>query len=297
MKRLVAIVGPTAIGKSSLALSLAQAFNGEVIGADSRQVYRHMDIGTAKPTQQERSLVPHHLIDIISPDEDFSLAQYQQLARQTIENIQQHNRLPLLVGGSGQYVWAVLEGWQVPRVAPDLELRRSLEEKEASLGEILDMAVQIAEGLNAAHAKDVVHRDIKPANIMLTSSGTVKIMDFGLAKLKGATKLTKTGTTMGTLPYMSPEQAGGRDVDGRSDIFSLGAMLYEMITGRLPFQGDNEAAIIRAIISDEPEPLARYKSGISDGLQRIISKTLAKDRAERYQHADEMLADQKNPAG
>jgi tetratricopeptide (TPR) repeat protein/predicted Ser/Thr protein kinase len=173
-------------------------------------------------------------------------------------------------------------------------VKDSLEEKEASLTDILEMATQIAEGLNAAHTKEVVHRDIKPANIMLTSSGTVKIMDFGLAKLKGATKLTKTGTTMGTLPYMSPEQAGGKDVDGRSDIFSLGAMLYEMITGHLPFRGDNEAAIVRSIVSDEPEPLARYKAGVSDGLQHILSKALAKDRNERYQHADELLADLKH---
>jgi tetratricopeptide (TPR) repeat protein/predicted Ser/Thr protein kinase len=173
-------------------------------------------------------------------------------------------------------------------------VKDSLEEKEASLSDILEMATQIAEGLNAAHTREVVHRDIKPANIMLTSSGTVKIMDFGLAKLKGATKLTKTGTTMGTLPYMSPEQAGGKDVDGRSDIFSLGAMLYEMITGHLPFKGDNEAAIIRSIVSNEPEPLARYKAGVSDGLQHIITKALAKDCNERYQHADELLADLKH---
>jgi tetratricopeptide (TPR) repeat protein/predicted Ser/Thr protein kinase len=173
-------------------------------------------------------------------------------------------------------------------------VKESMEKKEASLSEILETATQIAEGLNAAHSKQVIHRDIKPANIMLTSSGTVKIMDFGLAKLKGATKLTKTGTTMGTLPYMSPEQAGGKDVDGRSDIFSLGVMLYEMITGQLPFRGDNEAAIIKSIVTQEPEPLARYKAGVSEGLQHIITKALAKDPAERYQHADELLADLKH---
>jgi len=131
MNRLVAIVGPTATGKSRLALRLAQTFNGEIVSADSWQVYRYMDIGTAKPSRQELSLVPHRLIDMVNPDEDFSLAQYQQLAYQTIDEIQQHNKLALLVGGSGLYVWAVLEGWEIPQVPPDLEFRHSLEEKAA----------------------------------------------------------------------------------------------------------------------------------------------------------------------
>ena len=134
MDRLVAIVGPTAVGKSAVALRLAQTFNGEIVGADSRQVYRYMDIGTAKPGQAELALVPHHLIDIIDPDEDFSLAQYQQLAFEAINDVQRRSRLPLLVGGSGQYVWAVLEGWEVPAVAPDLEFRGILEEKAAEGG-------------------------------------------------------------------------------------------------------------------------------------------------------------------
>ncbi len=134
MNRLVAIVGPTATGKSRLALRLAQDFNGEIVSADSRQVYRYMDIGTAKLSRQELSLVPHHLIDIVNPDEDFSLAQYQQLAYRAIDDIQQGNKLALLVGGSGLYVRAVLEGWEIPQVPPDPEFRRSLEEKAASGG-------------------------------------------------------------------------------------------------------------------------------------------------------------------
>jgi len=132
MNHLVAIVGPTGVGKSKLALRLAQAFDGEIVSADSRQVYRYMDIGTAKPSREERALVPHHLIDIVSPDENFSLAQYQQLAYRAIEDIQQRNKLALLVGGSGLYVWSVLEGWGIPQVAPDPEFRHSLEEKAAS---------------------------------------------------------------------------------------------------------------------------------------------------------------------
>jgi tRNA dimethylallyltransferase len=127
MNLLVAVVGPTGVGKSRLALNLAQAFDGEIASADSRQVYRYMDIGTAKPTKKELSLVPHHLIDIVNPNEDFSLAQYQRLAYGAIEDIQRRGKLPILAGGSGLYVWAILEGWRIPGVAPDPELRRQLE--------------------------------------------------------------------------------------------------------------------------------------------------------------------------
>jgi tRNA dimethylallyltransferase len=129
MNHLLAVVGPTGVGKSRLALHLAQAFDGEIVSADSRQVYRYMDVGTAKPTKEELSLVHHHLIDIVNPDEDFSLAQYQQLAYEAISDIQKRGKLAILAGGSGLYVWAVVEGWKIPKVAPDLKLRRRLEEK------------------------------------------------------------------------------------------------------------------------------------------------------------------------
>jgi len=131
MNFLVAIVGPTGIGKSRLALHLARKFGGEIISADSRQVYRHMDIGTAKPDPQEQAQVRHHLIDIVNPDEDFSLAQYQKLAFSAIRDIQRRAKLPILVGGSGLYVRAVLEGWQLPKAKPDPELRRQLEKRAA----------------------------------------------------------------------------------------------------------------------------------------------------------------------
>ncbi len=134
MNRLVAIVGPTAVGKSRAAIRLAQTFNGEIVNADSRQVYRQMDIGTAKPTPEELALVPHHLVSIVNPDESFSLAQYQKLAHKAIEDIQKRKKLPLLVGGSGLYVWTVVEGWQIPQVPPSLELRRKLEAKINALG-------------------------------------------------------------------------------------------------------------------------------------------------------------------
>jgi len=120
-----------------------------------------------------------------------------------------------------------------------------LNEKTLSLKGVLDIAIQIAEGLNAAHKKGIVHRDIKSDNLMLTNEGLIKIMDFGLAKLRGVSRLTKTGSTVGTLGYMSPEQVQGMGADQRSDIFSFGVVLYEMITGQLPFKGEHEAAIMR----------------------------------------------------
>ncbi len=135
MNRLLAVVGPTGAGKSRLALRLAKALDGEIVSADSRQVYRHMNIGTAKPTTEEQALVPHHLIDVVNPDEDFSLAQYQQLAYKAIEDIHRRHKLALLVGGSGLYVWSVLEAWKIPAVAPDPEFRRHLETKAAGGGE------------------------------------------------------------------------------------------------------------------------------------------------------------------
>lgn len=127
MSPLVAIVGPTATGKSSLALELCQTLNGEIISADSRQVYRYMDIGTAKPTKEERALVSHHLIDVADPDDDFSLALYQSKAVETIDDIQRRKKTAFLVGGSGLYVWALLEGWRIPEVPPDPTLRKQLE--------------------------------------------------------------------------------------------------------------------------------------------------------------------------
>jgi serine/threonine protein kinase/Tfp pilus assembly protein PilF len=170
-------------------------------------------------------------------------------------------------------------------------IKELIKRKTLSLGEILKIAIQIAEGLNVAHKKGVVHRDIKSDNIMLIDEGLVKIMDFGLAKLKGVSKLTKTGTTLGTIQYMSPEQARGIEVDQRSDIFSFGVVLYEIITGQLPFRGEHEAAIIYSIINETPEPLARFKANVPKGLQRIVDKAMEKNREERYQHVDDMLAD------
>lgn len=128
------VVGPTAVGKTALAIALAQALDGEIISADSRQVYRGMDIGTAKPSAAERAATPHHLIDVVNPNEEFSLALYQDLATAAIAEVATRDRLPLLVGGTGQYLAALLEGWQIPRVAPQPELRAALEHEAAQYG-------------------------------------------------------------------------------------------------------------------------------------------------------------------
>ncbi|OGO16785.1 MAG: tRNA (adenosine(37)-N6)-dimethylallyltransferase MiaA [Chloroflexi bacterium RBG_16_50_11] len=138
MKRLIAIVGPTGIGKSRLALRLAAVFPGEIVSADSRQVYRYMDIGTAKPTPTELASIPHHLIDIVNPDDDFSLATYLEMARKAIDDIHARGKLPLLVGGTGLYIRAVLEGWQVPGVSPDRKFRYNIEKKvnESNINDI-----------------------------------------------------------------------------------------------------------------------------------------------------------------
>jgi serine/threonine protein kinase/Flp pilus assembly protein TadD len=170
-------------------------------------------------------------------------------------------------------------------------LKKLVEEDTTSIKEVLEIAIQVCDGLAAAAEKGVIHRDIKSDNIMVTPKGQVKIMDFGLAKLKGASKLTKTGSTLGTASYMSPEQTVGEKVDHRSDIFSFGVVLYELLTGRLPFRGEHHAAIAYSIVNEDPQPIARFNEKVTPEIERIVLKALAKDKEERYQHIDDMLAD------
>ena len=171
------------------------------------------------------------------------------------------------------------------------EVRAKIKERPLKLDEALDIAIQAAEGLRAAHEKGVVHRDIKSSNLMLTSTGQVKIMDFGLAQLKGGTRLTKTDTMLGTPAYMSPEQAQRLATDERTDIWSLGVVLYEMVTGRLPFAGEREEAVIFSIIKEAHDPITAIRAGVPLELDRIVGKALAKKPEQRYQHIDDMLVD------
>ena len=165
------------------------------------------------------------------------------------------------------------------------------------VAETIDVARQIAEGMAEAHEKGIVHRDIKPANIMITEKGQIKIMDFGLAKLAGQMKVTKSGTPLGTAPYMSPEQTRGEKVDHRSDIWSLGVVIYEMLTGELPFRGDYEQAIIYSILNESPEPPAGLRTTVPVALERIIFKCLEKKASKRYQHFDELIVDLRKAGG
>jgi TolB-like protein/Tfp pilus assembly protein PilF/predicted Ser/Thr protein kinase len=159
------------------------------------------------------------------------------------------------------------------------------------LGEAIDLAVQMGEGLAAAHEKGVVHRDVKPANVVLTPKGQAKIMDFGLAKSSRGVVVTQESTTLGTVAYMSPEQARSEPVDARTDIYSLGALLYEMVTGRRPFEGDYDQAVIYSILNAQPEPVTALRTGVPLELERVILRCLEKDPGDRYQTAADLVSD------
>ena len=172
-------------------------------------------------------------------------------------------------------------------------LREKIKSQDAglSVNEAVEIAIQVAEGLSKAHKKQILHRDLKPANIMLTSEKVVKIVDFGLAKLAGQTKLTKSGTMMGTASYMSPEQVQGAKVDQRTDIWSFGVVLFEMLTADLPFKGDYQPALTYAIMNEEPPLLANLRKDTSSHLHKIVEKSLQKEPANRYEDMKGLLKD------
>jgi len=170
-------------------------------------------------------------------------------------------------------------------------LRKRIERGPLDIDDAIDIAQQIARGLSKAHRGGIVHRDIKPANLMITSDGVVKILDFGLAKLAGMAALTRTGSSMGTPAYMSPEQSRGDEVDHRTDLWSLGVVLYEMVAGRRPFRGEHEQAILYSLLNEPPKPLAQARPEAPPELEKIVQGLLAKDPDERYPAADGVLGD------
>jgi non-specific serine/threonine protein kinase len=170
-------------------------------------------------------------------------------------------------------------------------LKEKIEQGPLSEDEAVSILSAVADGLSRAHEAGIVHRDIKPANIMITSRGEVKILDFGLAKLSGRTLLTKTGTTLGTAAYMSPQQAVREAVDHRTDLWSLGVVLYEMLTCNHPFRGEHEAAMVYSIVNEEPKPIREHRPEVPQELENIARRAMAKPPEERYQSADELLRD------
>ena len=202
----------------------------------------------------------------------------------TIYEVEEHDGQPVIV-------MELLEGES---------LKERIRKGPVSTDELLHLGIQTSDALAAAHAKGIIHRDIKPANIFVASSGRVKILDFGLAKAVPGHRpeiepdeesLTVEGVIPGTTAYMSPEQVRGEEIDARSDLFSLGVVLYEAATGKRPFVGKNRVLMMNAILNDKPATPSRVNEELPAGMDAIIVKALAKDRTQRYQHASEMRAD------
>jgi non-specific serine/threonine protein kinase len=173
-------------------------------------------------------------------------------------------------------------------------LKDKIESGPLKVQEAVDIAAQLAEGLFEAHEKSIIHRDIKPANIMLSDKGTAKIMDFGIAKLGGQARLTQTGTTVGTTAYMSPEQTQGEEVDIRTDIWSLGVVLYEMLTSQLPFKGDQMQGLIYSILNKEPESISTIRADVPRHIEQVILRALEKELSKRYSNTKEFKQDLKS---
>ncbi len=224
--------------------------------------------------------LPHHLSS--TPEEEARFLQEAQAAATlnhpnvcTIFDIKEHDKQQFIV-------MECIEG---------VTLRKKIASGALSLENAIAYALQIGDALHEAHQKGIVHRDIKADNIMVNTKNSVKVMDFGLAKLKGSLKLTRTSSTVGTLAYMAPEQIQGGEVDARSDIFSFGVVLYEMLTGRMPFRGDHEAAMMYSILNEEPETLQKYLPEAPSELLHVFGRALEKNPEDRYQSVHDMVID------
>ncbi len=232
--------------------------------------------------------LPQHLTDDSESKQRF-IKEAQAAAALDHPNIATVYEIQETEDGQTPREWAML--FIAIAYVDGVTLKQKIKSGPLSIEEALACAIQIADGLKAAHENGIIHRDIKSANIMLTPKNRVKITDFGLAKIKGEATNTKSGSQMGTAPYMSPEHIQGEDVDHRSDIFSLGIVLYEMLTGQLPFSYENEAATIYAILYKSPQPPTEIRDDIPGELERIIFRCLRKEPKDRYQSAQRLLSD------
>lgn len=238
----------------------------------------------AEDTRLKRKVAIKFLPDTISSDPE-QRARFENEA-QAAASLNHSNITTIhAIEDNGEHVFIVME------YINGIELKEKISNGAVTLNEAAGIAVQIAEGLNAAHKKKIIHRDIKSQNIMLTADGVVKIMDFGLAKVPGTVHITKPGSTVGTAAYMSPEQAQGEDTDERTDIFSYGIVLYELFTGKLPFKGEYEYAMVYSIINEEPDPIALDSNGVPESMRKVILKCLRKEKETRYQSFKEVLKD------
>jgi len=241
-------------------------------------VYKAEDIKLKRSVALK--FLPPHLLDSSELRERF-LVEAQAAAALSHQNI--------------CVIYEVGESEERPYIAMEFvegeTLRDRLRRGPLKSEEALDYAVQIAAGLGEAHGKGIIHRDIKSANIMVTAKGQAKVMDFGLAKLRGGSSLTRTQTTLGTVAYMSPEQARGEELDPRTDIWSLGVVLYELLAGKLPFQGDHDQTVIYSIIHKEPESLVKIRPSLEPELDHVVGQAMSKKPSERYQTMEEFRED------
>ena len=263
------------IGKTISHYKILEKLGGGGMG----EVYK------AEDTRLKRTVALKFLPLDLTRDEE-SKKRFNQEA-QTASTLQHNNICTIhdVINTEEGQIYIVMEYYEGETI------KQLIKQGPIEVDKALEIAIQVAQGLNAAHEKHITHRDIKSGNIIITKNGTAKIIDFGLAKLAWQTKLTRTGTTLGTAAFMSPEQTIGVTVDHRTDIWSLGVILYEMLTGLTPFRGDYEQAVIYSIVNEEAKPITSLRTGIPIELERVVNKAMAKDPNDRYQHIDEVIVD------
>ncbi|MFH1701235.1 MAG: serine/threonine-protein kinase [Candidatus Zixiibacteriota bacterium] len=242
------------------------------------------EVYLAQDTELDRKVALKFMPSNLSDDEDYR-ARFKREA-QAAARLNHPNIITIFEVGEFKnrpyFVMEYIEGHSIKDVIASSEL---------SFEKSIELFIGVLEGLEKAHNQGINHRDIKPANIVLDDDGRPKLVDFGLAAIKGGEHITKSGSTLGTFGYMSPEQIQTNEIDHRSDLFSAGVLFYEMLSGTRPFKGDNEAAMINSILNDKPPPLAQHLSDIPAGIESIILKMLEKSPDSRYQNASEILTD------